>query len=303
MAGITSSPFRRLCRSYGAGLLYTECISAEGVRRQGERSLVLADFHPDERPIAVQLFGHDPQQFHNASAIIAERYKPDMIDINCGCPVKRMTKRGNGGSLMKSPDLIGRIIEAAIKGSGLPVSVKLRSGYYPSEETAPEAASIAEDAGASLIAIHGRYVKHGFKSAVDLDVIGRVKTAVKRTPIVGNGDIKSTHDAEMMMKQTGCDRVMIGRAAFGRPWIFKTSGDTEFTESEPSDTEKIDILLEHYRQMLDYFPEKSAVPKMRKHIGRYTRGMRESSKLRVEAMKLSNAGDVIGLIKEFMKTI
>ncbi|NQU05885.1 MAG: tRNA-dihydrouridine synthase, partial [Calditrichaeota bacterium] len=245
-------------------------------------------------------FGHEPKAFHDAAAIIAERYKPDMIDINCGCPVKRMTRRGNGGSLMKSPDLIGKIVEAAIEGSGLPVSVKLRSGYFISEETAPEAASIAEDAGASLIAIHGRYVKHSFKSTVDMDVIGRVKAAVKRIPVVGNGDIKSVRDASDMMKHTGCDRVMIGRGAFGNPWIFRKPHEGKELP-EPTPETRIDILLKHYRMMLDYFPEAAAVPKMRKHIGWYTKGMRESSRLRAAVMKITKAEDVIGQIEEFRK--
>ncbi len=300
MAGVTDSAYRRITRRFGSGLLYTECISAEGVRRMGAGSLSMARFHPDERPIALQLFGSAPQQFRDAAAIIAARFEPDMIDINCGCPVRKMVRKNSGGYLMQYPDLIGRIVEATREGSGLPVSVKLRRGYKSPDETAPLAAQAAEETGAALVAIHGRYVRNPADSA-DWDVIGRVKSAVKKIPVVGNGDVTSILDVDRMMRQTGCDRVMIGRAALGNPWIFRAPSDVEggiIFPPPPTPREIIDILLEHYRLMMNIFPEPRAVRRMRKHFGWYTRGLKGSTKLRAQAMKIENFTEVMELLMD-----
>jgi len=303
MAGITDSPFRRLCRNFGSGLLFTECISAEGVRRLGKRSLDLAKFHEEERPIAIQLFGSNEQQFADAAAVIAERYKPELIDINCGCPVRKMVRRNSGGYLMRYPDLIGRIVEAVSQGSGLPVSVKLRKGYREPDDTAVEVAAIAEDAGVALVTIHGRYVRNSYSTPADWDVIGKVKSAVKRIPVVGNGDVCSFEDVLKMKTMTGCDRVMIGRGAFGKPWIFQHQEWDGKCQQQPTPREKIDILLQHYRSMLDYFPETRAVYKMRKHIGWYTKGLPESTKLRNEVMTLANADEVKQILYKFRDSL
>ncbi len=299
MAGITDSAYRRISRRFGSGLLYTECISAEGIRRMGEKSLELVRFNPEERPIAVQLFGSEPQQFKDAAAIIAERFKPDMIDINCGCPVRKMIKRDYGGCLMQFPDLIGRIVEAVREGSGLPVSVKLRSGYRAPDETASVAAQAAETAGASLVAVHARYVRNSDDATADWDVIGRVKSVVRNIPVVGNGDVKTAQDADRMIRHTGCDRVMIGRAARGNPWIFRSLSDTNDERGYPpplSPREKIDVLLEHYRLMLEILPERRAVRRMRKQIGWYTKGLIGSARLREQLMKIDCASEVMNLL-------
>lgn len=301
MAGITDSPFRRLCRSFGSGLLYTECISAEGVRRLGAKSLNFALFHEEERPIAIQLFGSEAQQFGDAAAIISERYKPDLIDINCGCPVRKMIRRNSGGYLMQFPDLIGRIVEAVVKASELPVSVKLRRGYNNSCDTAMIAATYAEEAGASLIAIHARYVRDSNETSADWDIIGRVKSAVGRIPVVGNGDVRCWSDALRMKTLTGCDRVMIGRGVFGRPWVFSPQENSN--QCEPPPLEKIDILLRHYTSMLGHYPEQRAVYRMRKHIGWYTKGLPESARLRNDVMKLTCADDVKARILKFREYI
>ncbi len=302
MAGITDSPFRRLTRRFGSGLLYSECISAEGTRRLGQGSLTLARFEPDERPIAVQLFGSSPEQFADAAAIIADRFRPDMIDINCGCPVKRFVTRKCGGYLMQYPDLIGRIVEAVRNGCGLPVSVKLRSGYMYPDETAVQSAVAAEEAGASLVAVHGRYVRKAKKSKADWEVIGRVKTAVRHIPVIGNGDVFSFNAAKEMVAQTGCDRVMIGRWAGGRPWIFSHLVDSYPNDSDivfPSNRQRIAILVEHYRLMLTYLPERRAVHRMRKHIGWYTHGMPGAARLRSGVMIMEQPIDVISRLEDF----
>lgn len=304
MAGISDSPFRRLTREYGAGLLYTECISAEGVRRLGKISLELAHFHQDERPIAVQLFGSDPDQFADAAAVITEKYQPDMMDINCGCPVKRFVTRGCGGYLMQKPELIGRIVEGVKNQITVPVSVKLRRGYIKPDETAIPAAIAAYESGASLITVHGRFVRGAKGTKADWDVIGKVKNAVPTIPVIGNGDIFSFSDAKSMIAHTGCDRVMIGRWAGGKPWIFKDllkgyplDEDVEL----PSPVDRINILLKHYHLMLDHFSPRFsvAVHRMRKHIPWYTHGMPGAGKFRGEIMTLEDPSEVIERIIKF----
>ncbi|MDP8229148.1 MAG: tRNA-dihydrouridine synthase [Candidatus Electryoneaceae bacterium] len=303
MAGITDSPFRRIVRRYGAGLLYSECISAEGIRRLGQGSLNIVSFTEEERPIAIQLFGSKPDQFVDATAIIAERFNPDIIDINCGCPVKRFVKRSCGGYLMQYPDLIGRIVEETLKNSGLPVSVKLRTGYHKPDETAINAAIAAVEAGASLICVHGRYVRGAKMSDADWDVIGRVKAAVGDIPVVGNGDIRSFADVRRMTEITGCDRVMIGRWALGRPWVFVPFDDPE-NVAEPDFRQRIDVLLEHYRLMLDhYINSRTAMYRMRKQIGWYIRGIPGAAHKRNEAMQLEQPEEVIQLLTDFQNSL
>ncbi|NQT34199.1 tRNA dihydrouridine synthase DusB [bacterium] len=297
MAGTTDSPYRRITRRFGSGLLYSECISAEGLRRSGRKSLELVKFHPDERPIAIQLFGSEPRQFAEAASIIAEMFQPDMIDINCGCPVKRMVSRNSGGFLMQYPELIGEIVAETRNATGLPVSVKLRTGYRQPDDTAQETAVIAEAAGASLIAIHARYVRSSWSSNADWQIIGDVKEAVKTIPVVGNGDVRTWEDIERMKTVTDCDRVMIGRGARGRPWIF--SADPYI----PTDREKIDVLLDHYILMLDYMPEIHAVKRMRKHFNWYTKGMPNAARLRERVMKIENPAEVMEILVHFREEI
>ena len=302
MAGITDSPFRRITRRFGVGLLYTECISAEGIRRNGRGSLDLARFEPEEKPIAVQLFGSEPSQFADAAAIIEHRFEPDMIDINCGCPVKRFVSRRCGGYLMQDPDLIGRIVEAVKEAVKLPVSVKLRSGYRHPDETAAQAAVAAEQAGASLVAVHARYVRKSSKTSADWDVIGRVKSAVRHVSVIGNGDIFSYADAERMKDQTGCDRAMIARWATGKPWIFALLASVHESRHEielPSYRQRIDILLDQYKLALGFYDERRAVHRMRKHIGWYTHSMVGAAKLRYEIMVMEDPVSVIDRLNEF----
>ena len=302
MAGITDSPFRRIARRFGAGLLYSECISAEGVRREGEGSFNLCRFAEEERPIAIQLFGSEPYQFADAAVMIEKKYSPDMIDINCGCPVKRFVTRQCGGYLMQHPLLIADIVSKVLQATNLPVSVKLRSGYRFPEETAVDAAVAAEEAGASVIAVHGRYVRNAKNSNADWKVIKRVKVAVQHVPVIGNGDIISYDSVRQMKEETGCDRVMIARWACGQPWLFNNlieepfdQGQAELTEKD----EKLDILLDHYRLMLKHYSERQAVMLMRKHVGWYTKGMAGSGRFRGEMMAITDAQTVLDKVEEY----
>jgi len=305
MAGVTDSPYRRLARRFGAGLLYSECISAEGIRRRGVKSLEYCRFHPEERPIALQLFGSRPDQIGEAAAVTAELFQPDMIDINCGCPVKKFIVKGCGGALMQDPELIGGMVEAACS-SGTPVSVKLRVGYWPGDETAVRAAEAAASAGASLIALHGRFVRKAKGSAADWAPIRRVREAVPHLPVVGNGDVFSYEDAQRMIAETGCDRVMIARWALGRPWLFEALKEGEyplFSPPEPPIGEKIAIIEDHYRMMLGTFGPKTAVFRMRKHLGWMTHGWPGGAKLRQELMTLDAAEKALELLHSYAATL
>lgn len=302
MAGVTDSPYRRITRRFGAGLLYTECISAEGVRRRGRASLELCRFTPEERPIAVQLFGSAPEPIAEAAAVIADLFAPDLIDINCGCPVRKFVTKGCGGALMLDPDRISRIVETTRKASGLPVSVKLRSGYFPGEELAPRAAQAAADAGAALVAIHGRYVRKAKGSRAEWDVIARVKETVLHLPVVGNGDIFSYDDARRMSAETGCDRVMIARWAEGRPWLFEPMRDGGFPIGpvlEPDFSDKIALLIEQYRMEAEVCGERTAILRMRKQAGWYLHGMPGAAKLRQEVMTTTALAALVALLNNY----
>jgi len=302
MAGITDSPFRRLARRYGAGLLYTECISAEGVRRGSAASLALCRFHQDERPIAVQLFGSEPGPIAEAAAVVAKHFAPDLIDINCGCPVKKFVTRGCGGALMQSPTKIGRIVAEVRAASGIAVSVKLRAGYLPGAESAPEAAQAAEEAGAVFIAVHGRFVRKAKGTPADWNVIARVKVAVA-IPVVGNGDVESYADARRMIKETNCDRVMIARWAQGRPWIFEALNDVAAPPKVPLDPppwERLILLNEHYRMMFDEFPEGLALLRMRKQAGWYLHGLADAAKVRQSIMHIDNRPALETALSEYL---
>ncbi len=308
MAGITDSPYRRLTRRFGSGLVYSECISAEGTRRLGPKSLELVSFTEEERPIAIQLFGSEPGQFADAAAVVVERYNPDLIDINCGCPVKKFVTKSCGGFLMSDPDLIGRIVEAVKRSVGVPVSVKLRTGYRKPDVTALEAGKAAQEAGASLIALHARFVRGAQNTGADWEIIGRLKSELDSIPIIGNGDIFSFSDARRMVRETGCDRVMIGRWAAGRPWIFSYLKDGYPEDNQvtlPAPQEKLEILIDHYRLMYEYYAQnlKRAVFRMRKYLSWYTHGFPGAAKLRNELMGIEDADLVIAKLHEFGKEL
>lgn len=305
MAGVTDSPYRRISRRYGSGLLYSECISAEGIRRRGLSSLDYCRFHEEERPIALQLFGSQPEQMGEAAAVIAELFQPDLIDINCGCPVKKFVTKGCGGALMQSPELIGRMVEAVGK-AGISVSVKLRTGYWPGVETAPEAAKAAAEAGAVLVAVHGRFVRKAKGTKADWEPIRRVREAVPNLPVIGNGDIFSNEDAARMVAETGCDRVMIARWAEGRPWLFASMKDGFFPLNpppEPSFAEKVAVVEDQYRMMVGVFGEKTAVFRMRKQVGWITHGWPGGGKLRGEIMMITTADGVISRLRDYLNML
>lgn len=218
LAGYTDLPFRLLCRQYGAGCCYSEMISCHGLTYEQEKTYAMLASTPAERPVAIQLFGAEPSVMGRAAAMVS-KHPIDIIDINMGCPVKKVIKKGAGSALMKAPGLAREIIRQVVANTDKPVTVKIRSGWSHDRINAPEFASMAEEAGAQAITVHARTWSDGFGGTVDWGVIAAVKQQVG-IPVIGNGDLHSYEDGQQMMAATGCDGVMIGRAALGAPWIF-----------------------------------------------------------------------------------
>ena len=220
MAGVTDLPFRVLCREKGASLVYTEMISAKALHYRDKNTLEMARTHPDEMPIGVQIFGHEPEIMAEAAAFFSDQPHIALIDINMGCPAPKIVKNGEGAALMLKPDLARQIVRETVKASKKPVTVKIRRGWDEASANAVEIASICEEEGAALVTVHGRTREQQYSGTVDLDCIRKVKQALT-IPVTGNGDIRLPEDAIRMLEETGCDAVMVGRGARGNPWIFE----------------------------------------------------------------------------------
>jgi tRNA-dihydrouridine synthase B len=306
MAGITSAPFRLLCRRYGAGMSFSELLSSNALVMGGERSLEkthqLAWFSEEERPVALQIFGSDPAIMREAAAIMAEG-RPDAIDINMGCSVPKIAKCGAGCLLLKTPDLAQAVIAATVEGAArhnVPVTVKMRAGWDENNITAPEVAKRAQDVGASAVSVHPRTAKQAFTGHSDWSVIRRVKEAVD-IPVIGGGDVHNGPDARQMLDETGCDAVMIGRAAQGNPFLFASIAQylRDGSEAEePSAQEKIDTALWHAQELVKLKGEHTAMNEMRKHAAWYTKGMPESSRLRERLCRVSSMMELEDILAE-----
>lgn len=272
LAGYSDLAFRLLCREYGASMCFSEMISSQGLVRQQQKTMQMIRTVPEERPVAFQLFGADPDIMGEAAAILSAG-PIDMIDINMGCPVKKVIKTGAGAALMNKPALAEKIIRKVRRNSTVPVSVKIRSGWDRETVNATGFAKMAEDAGAGAVTIHGRTASQGFSGQVDRRIIARVKQAVS-IPVIGNGDIHTYNDTLAMMSATGCDGVMIGRAALGNPWVFQPEGAPNSIRG------RLGTVKRHLELISEYFPADRILAKIKNHIGRYLKGIPGGSTFR-----------------------
>lgn len=282
MAGVTDLAFRQICRELGAGLTVTEMVSAKALCYQDKKSLPLLELGEGEHPAAVQLFGSDPYCMEQAAGIAAEKSGADILDINMGCPVPKIVNNGEGSALMKNPILAGQIIESIVKAIDKPVTVKIRKGFDDEHVNAVELAHVAEESGASAVAVHGRTREQYYSGKADWDIIRQVKEAVS-IPVIGNGDLLCAEDVIKMQEQTGCDGFMIARGAQGNPWIFSQIlhyFETGEHQEKPSFEEVRRMILRHARMMIEFKGEYTGIHEMRKHTAWYTAGYPHSSRLR-----------------------
>ncbi len=281
MAGVTDLPFRLLCRQMGAGLVCMEMVSAKAIYYNNKNTENLMEIHPDEMPASLQLFGSDPDIIADMAKRIQD--KPHaLLDINMGCPVPKVVNNGEGSALMKNPKLVEEILTKLVKASAKPVTVKIRKGFDDTHVNAVEIAKIAEACGVAAVAVHGRTREQYYSGLADWEIIRQVKEAVQ-IPVIGNGDVDSPQKAEKLLNETGCDGVMIGRAAQGNPWIFRDTVaylEQGVIPAPPDNAERRKVILEHARLQLQYKGEYTGVREMRKHLSWYTVGMPHSAKFR-----------------------
>lgn len=281
LAGVADRAFRELCRSYGAAYTVGEMASAKGISLGDKKSAQLLSITDTERPCGSQIFGNSPETMAIATQKALE-YSPDFIDINMGCPAPKVASSGGGALLMKNPILAAEIVKAVVEASTVPVTVKMRSGWDDSSINAVELAKRCEDAGASAITVHGRTKIQMYAPPVNTDIIREVKKAVS-IPVIGNGDVVDGKSAAELMEKTGCDMVMLGRGALGRPWVFSQINaylDNEVVLPEPPVTEKMRVMLKHIEKLCEYKGERIGIREARKHAAWYTKGLHGAANYR-----------------------
>lgn len=298
MAGVTDLPFRLLCKEQGAGLLCMEMVSAKAIYYNNKNTETLMKIEPEERPVSLQLFGSDPVIMSEMAKRIEER-PFDILDINMGCPVPKVVNNGEGSALMKNPKLVREIVTAVSKAIKKPVTVKIRKGFTEDSVNAVEIAKIIEDSGAAAIAVHGRTREQYYSGKADWDIIRQVKEAVS-VPVIGNGDVDSAKKAKKLVEETGCDGIMVGRAAQGNPWIFHEIPhylETGELLPRPTLEEVKKMIRRHAELQLHYKGEYTGMREMRKHVAWYTAGFPHSARLRGAVNEIETMGQLFDLLE------
>lgn len=297
LAGYTDRAFRTLAKEHGADLVFTEMISAKAVVFGDRKTQDLADFAEAERPIYFQLFGKEPSDFAFAAKTLNEKFDPEGFDINCGCPVPKIIKSGEGSELMRSPEKIGEIV-AATRGAGKPVSVKLRLGLTEDDKNVLDCAKAAVENGATLLSVHGRTREGGFSAPIDFTSIARVREAFPNVEVAANGGITSPQAAREMLEKTGVSHLMLARGALGRPWLFEEiRADLEGRPFTPPDL--YTVITHHLDLACTFKPISRALPEMRSQLAFYFKGLRGAAKCREALMRASSRAQIDTILKEF----
>jgi tRNA-dihydrouridine synthase B len=304
LAGYTDTAMRRISRRYGAAMVFSEMLSGEGARRNGEKTLHMAKFEPEERPYFVQFFATNPEQAADAARVLAT-LNPDGLDLNFGCPVKKIILNQGGSALLKDVSLLARIVRAAVDAVDIPVSVKIRSGWDRRSLNAVEVAKAIEEAGAAWVTVHARTRSEFYEGQAHWEWIGEVKSAVG-IPVIGNGDVRSAEDVVELMTISGCDAVMIGRAAMGYPFVFREINSLLSTGAQapaPTPMERYEAAHQQLQWMTEHRNEKRAVNEFRKHILLYVRGLRDCSSFKNRVVQLTDRQSVIDEMYQYFSSL
>ena len=306
MAGVCNSAFRKIIKEMGCPLLFAEMVSDKGMIYNSQKTKDMLYFEECERPLAQQIFGNDKESFASAAKMVYEIMKPDIIDINMGCPVPKVAVKSQAGAaLLKSPEKIRDIVKAVVESVPVPVTVKIRSGWDNNSINAVEVAKICEEAGASAITVHGRTRSQGYSGSVDLDIIKAVKENVS-IPVIGNGDIVDVESARKMLEYTGCDAIMIGRGVLGNPWLIReiiTYLNDDIICDKPNYKEKINMCYHHLDYLLKIKPEKVAVLEMRSHAAWYLKGMPSAQSVKNEIFKVKTSEELKKVLDNYLKVL
>lgn len=304
MAGICNSAERRIIKEMGAGLIYAEMVSDKAIVYENKKTVDMLYMKEEERPITQQIFGSDINSFVESAKIVYDKMKPDIIDINMGCPVPKVAVSAQAGAaLLKNPDKIHDIVSAVVKSVPIPVTVKIRSGWDSNNINAVEVAKVCESAGAKAICVHARTRNQRYEGNADWNIIKEVKKNVS-IPVIGNGDIRSVYDAKRMLDETGCDAVMIGRAALGNPWLIRDIVNYLKDGTLPKEVtkdEKIDMCIKHLNYLMEFKPEKVSVLEMRSHIAWYLKGIPNSNDIKKEVFSATKYEELIKILDNFRK--